>query len=134
MTTQLPVIDFAAAAAPQAFTRSLHETGFAVLRNHPLAYAMVQGIYAEWAAFFRSEAKHAYDYDRQTHAGYFSPDISETAKGQKQRTIVSLPALCDRPQGLEHMGRRQGQRQRLHPGGQSGNGIEDAGEGREHSR
>ncbi len=87
MTSQLPVIDFAAADAPQAFTRSLHNTGFAVLRNHPLAYAMVQGIYAEWAEFFRSEAKHAYDYDRQTHAGYFSPAISETAKGQKQRDL-----------------------------------------------
>ena len=89
MTSQLPVIDFAAADAPQAFTRSLHDTGFAVLRNHPLAYAMVQGIYAEWAEFFRSKAKHAYDYDRQTHAGYFSPAISETAKGQNSKITTS---------------------------------------------
>jgi hypothetical protein len=87
MTLQLPVLDFQAPDAPQAFCRSLHETGFAVLRNHPLPQSLVEGIYAEWQAFFAQEAKHAYAFDPATGDGYFSTAVSETAKGEKQRDL-----------------------------------------------
>ena len=52
VSMQLPIIDFSAHDAPQAFCASLHETGFAVLRKHPLPQSLVEGIYAEWRAFF----------------------------------------------------------------------------------
>ena len=87
MSTELPIIDFTAPDAPQAFTASLHETGFAVLKNHPLAQTLIEGIYREWASFFQTEAKHAYARDADTHDGYFSPAVSETAKGYHRRDL-----------------------------------------------
>ena len=87
VSMQLPIIDFSAHDAPQAFCASLHETGFAVLRKHPLPQSLVEGIYAEWRAFFDTPAKHAYGFDPATGDGYFSTAVSETAKGQKQRDL-----------------------------------------------
>ena len=81
------VVDYAAADAPERFTRSLHETGFAVLVNHPLEAGLVQGIYDEWLPFFDSDAKHAYRYSEDNQDGYFGPDVSETAKGNSIRDL-----------------------------------------------
>ncbi len=83
----LPVLDFAAPDAPRAFCHSLHETGFAVLRKHPLPQSLVEGIYAEWRAFFDTPAKHGYRFDPASGDGYFSTAVSETAKGEKQRDL-----------------------------------------------
>jgi len=87
MPFTLPIVDFSLPDAPEAFCRSLHETGFGVLKNHPLQRTLVEGIYGEWLAFFQSDAKHAYPHNPQTHDGYFSPDVSETAKGYHQKDI-----------------------------------------------
>ena len=84
---QLPVIDFQSPDAAQAFCHSLHSTGFAVLARHPLQQMLVEGIYAEWLQFFQSDAKHAYSHDPMRHDGYFSPAVSETAKGHTQRDL-----------------------------------------------
>jgi isopenicillin N synthase-like dioxygenase len=83
----LPVVDFQSPTAPQDFCKSLHETGFGVLKNHPLDQAMVEGIYAEWLAFFKTEAKQAYAQDPATMDGYFSPTVSETAKNFTKKDI-----------------------------------------------
>ena len=87
---QLPVIDFQSPDAAQAFCQSLHSTGFAVLMRHPLQQMLVEGIYAEWLQFFQSDAKHAYSHDPMRHDGYFSPAVSETAKGHTQRDLKEL--------------------------------------------
>ena len=84
---QLPVIDYRSATAAQDFCTSLHETGFGVLANHPLDQALVQGIYDEWLAFFKGDAKHGYAQDPIKLDGYFSPAISETAKNNTQRDL-----------------------------------------------
>lgn len=81
------VVDYQAPDAPQRFTRSLHETGFAVLVNHPLAQDLVQQIYDEWLAFFETDAKYDYSYSSDHQDGYFGPDVSETAKGNTVRDI-----------------------------------------------
>jgi isopenicillin N synthase-like dioxygenase len=83
----LPVIDFQSPDAAPAFCHSLHSTGFAVLTRHPLQQSLVEGIYAEWLGFFQSEAKHAYAHDPVRHDGYFSPAVSETAKGHTRRDL-----------------------------------------------
>ncbi len=44
-------------------------------------------MYAEWYAFFQSESKHHYAYDPQKYDGYFSPTVSETAKGFTKRDL-----------------------------------------------
>ena len=83
----LPIVDFADADAPRAFVASLHHTGFAVLKNHPLEQALVDGIYAEWLDFFHSAAKFDYPFNTQTHDGYFSTAVSETAKNHSKKDV-----------------------------------------------
>ena len=45
---QVQVVDYRAPDAAEKFTRSLHETGFGVLTNHPIRQALVEKIYADW--------------------------------------------------------------------------------------
>ena len=84
---QLPVIDYRSPLAAEDFCRSLHDSGFGVLANHPLDQALVQSIYDEWLAFFKTEAKDNYAQDPVKLDGYFSPAISETAKNNTQRDL-----------------------------------------------
>jgi isopenicillin N synthase-like dioxygenase len=81
------VVDFTAPDAPAAFTRSLRETGFAVIVNHPLPHQLVQQIYDEWLAFFDSDAKYAYRFSADEQDGWFGSDVSETAKGNTVKDI-----------------------------------------------
>ncbi len=84
---QLPIVDYTHPNAAQDFCQSLHNTGFGVLRNHPLDQKLVEGIYAEWLAFFGTDAKHQYAQDPVKLDGYFSPAVSETAKNHTQRDL-----------------------------------------------
>jgi isopenicillin N synthase-like dioxygenase len=79
-------IDYASADAPQQFVRSLRETGFAVLVNHPIPVSLVNGVFDEWYQFFQSDAKHAYKVE-DTQDGYYPPAMSETAKGNDKRDL-----------------------------------------------
>ncbi len=84
---QVRVVDYRAADAAEQFTRSLHETGFGVLVNHPLPQSLVEKIYADWLAFFNGDEKQAFAFSKETQDGYFSTEISETAKGHTQKDI-----------------------------------------------
>ncbi len=80
------VVDFTAADAPERFARSLRDTGFAVLVNHPLAWPMVEQIYREWAHLF--DSPQVADYTtRDSQTGYFPQTVSETAKGFQVRDL-----------------------------------------------
>ena len=83
----LPIIDFQSPNAPAEFCRSLHETGFAVLKNHPLDQSLVEHIYREWLAFFLSSAKEKYSQDAVQFDGYFSTRVSETAKNHRHKDV-----------------------------------------------
>ena len=87
MLPMLPIVDYRSPNAAQTFCQSLHDTGFAVLSNHPLDQTLVEGIYAEWLQFFGSPAKHQYAQDPVKLDGYFSPAVSETAKDHTQRDL-----------------------------------------------
>jgi len=76
---EIATVDFAAPGAPAQFVRSMHETGFAVLRNHPIDPSLIQRLYAEWSAFFASDSKHDHLYSPETQDGYF-PFKTENAK------------------------------------------------------
>ncbi|HYD80593.1 MAG TPA: 2OG-Fe(II) oxygenase family protein [Paucimonas sp.] len=80
-------VDYRSPDAPRLFSESLHETGFGVLTNHPLSQATLEQIYGEWLAFFHTDAKHKYAFDPANQDGYFSPKISETAKGFTKRDL-----------------------------------------------
>lgn len=84
---QVQVVDYRAPDAAEKFTRSLHETGFGVLTNHPIRQALVEKIYADWLGFFNGDGKQAYAFSKETQDGWFSTEISETAKGSTQKDI-----------------------------------------------
>lgn len=76
----LQAVDYLAPNAAAIFVESLREFGFGVLKNHPIHQDSVQSIYQHWLSFFQSSEKYDYHF-RSTFDGYFSPEISETAKG-----------------------------------------------------
>jgi isopenicillin N synthase-like dioxygenase len=84
---QVQVVDYTAKNAAESFVKSLHETGFCVLVNHPIKQSLVESIYKNWQAFFLSEDKHAFAFDPVKQDGYFSSEISETAKGHSKKDI-----------------------------------------------
>ena len=77
----IQVVDFTSANAAADFSRSLRETGFGVLQNHPVNQQLINDCYRDWQAFFESDDKHNYPFKSETHDGYVSFDQSETAKG-----------------------------------------------------
>ena len=66
--------------APVAFTKSLKETGFGVLIDHPIKPELVDNVYKEWEQFFNSDSKHDYLFNPLKQDGYF-PLGTENAKG-----------------------------------------------------
>jgi len=84
---EVQVVDYRAPDAARHFTASLHETGFGVLKNHPIPQALVERIYGTWLDFFNSELKHEFAFSKETQDGWFSTAISETAKGATQKDI-----------------------------------------------
>lgn len=89
------VVDYTAPDAPSVFTRSLRETGFAVLVNHPLPIDLVEAVYREWAALFDSPAVHRYLVDPGGQVGWFPPDRAETAKGNSVRDLKEFFHVYD---------------------------------------
>ncbi|WP_025673821.1 isopenicillin N synthase family dioxygenase [Salinivibrio socompensis] len=83
----LQAIDFQAPNAEQAFVESLRETGFGVLKNHPLQQQLVADIYQEWEGFFNTEEKHDFTFKSDTQDGFFPAKIAETAKGHTKRDL-----------------------------------------------
>ena len=83
----LTPIDYRSPTARRDFVASLRETGFGVLTNHPLSQDEVQGMYDAWSGFFASADKMRYEWDRETFAGLYPIDKSETAKGQDVKDI-----------------------------------------------
>ena len=83
----LEAVDYQSPTAAQDFVKSLRETGFGVLKNHPIRQQLVSDIYQNWHDFFNSEEKHNYRYNVGTQDGYFPPDVSETAKGHSKKDI-----------------------------------------------
>lgn len=89
------VVEYNAPDAAARFTRSLRETGFAVLVDHPLPWDLVETIYTEWAALFDSPAVHDYLVDPGGQVGWFPPDRSETAKGASVRDLKEFFHVYD---------------------------------------
>lgn len=80
-------VDYRSPNAPEEFARSLRETGFGVLRNHPISWDKITQVYAEWERFFNSDEKLQYAFDQNKQEGYVPPEIAETAKGETVKDI-----------------------------------------------
>lgn len=85
--TTLPQVDFKSESASTEFAKSLRETGFAVIKNHPIDPQLVLDVFAEWKDFFDSEYKEEYLYKMDTQDGFFPMRISETAVGYNIKDI-----------------------------------------------
>ena len=72
--------------APHEFTRSLRQTGFTVLTDHPVDMNLIETVYSEWADFFSSDNKNKYPYDPVRQDGFF-PFKTENAKGQSLKDL-----------------------------------------------
>lgn len=83
-------VDYRSASAPQDFARSLQETGFGVLKHHPISWEKVQEVYAEWFAFFNSEEKLDYLLDIAKQDGYVPAEQAEKAKGAAVKDIKEM--------------------------------------------
>jgi len=84
---KLIAVDYQAENAQQLFVESLRETGFGVLKNHPIQQELVSSIYQNWQVFFNGDNKMDFEYDKEKQDGYFPPSVSEVAKGFKAKDI-----------------------------------------------
>ena len=84
------MVDYKAPDAAASMARSLHETGFAVLYNHPITATRIDSIYQGWGDFFAGEAKFDFAVQPPRHDGYFA-FRSENARilGQGLKRILS---------------------------------------------
>lgn len=86
MSSNILTVDYAADDAPNQFTASLKETGFAVLSNHPIQPALIDAVYSDWQRFFADDAKLKYRFDPEKQDGYF-PFGTENAKGYDKKDL-----------------------------------------------
>ncbi|ASJ72523.1 hypothetical protein IMCC3135_12175 [Granulosicoccus antarcticus IMCC3135] len=87
LMVELVAVDYTAADAEEQFVKSLRDTGFGVLRNHPISKDTVSNIYKHWAEFFNSDEKDQFLFDPEKYDGFFPRAMAETAKGHSVRDI-----------------------------------------------
>ena len=79
-------IDFNDASAPADLSKSLHNTGFAVVKNHPILSVLIDDVYQDWKGYFAGEDKHGDLFDLKKQDGYF-PFRSENASGSDEKDL-----------------------------------------------
>lgn len=84
---QLKAVDYQSPNAAKDFVESLRQTGFGVLKNHPIRQETVSSIYKNWEVFFNSTEKFDFEYAKETQDGFFPQSVSEVAKGFKKKDI-----------------------------------------------
>ena len=101
-------VDYQNPDAGSEFVRSLHETGFAVLKNHPVSAELLDDIYRGWGGFFNSDEKLDFMFDPEnrdgTQQGFHPSEVSETAVGHTAKDLKEyfhvVPG-CRVPEALE---------------------------------
>ena len=83
---KIETVDYTASDAGERLARSLRETGFAVLANHPIRADRIDEAYALWGGFFASDSKLNYLRDYEKQDGYF-PLKSEHAKDAQKKDL-----------------------------------------------
>lgn len=74
----IKTVDYNSSNAGKELAQSLHETGFAVLHNHPINYQLFTDVVNDWAKFFDREDKHDYTFSKTVRYGYY-PFLTETS-------------------------------------------------------
>ena len=86
MSFKILTVDFLSENAPKEFVKSLRNTGFAVIENHPIDHEMIDDVYRDWTEFYGSNKKHDYLFHKEKQDGYF-PFKSENAKGHEHKDL-----------------------------------------------
>lgn len=84
----IQVVDFASENAPEVFTKSLKQTGFAVLTNHPVEDGLIEEVYQEWREFLKylGEERQGSDGDSTNN----SADNTSSNGGDPDATPATL--------------------------------------------
>ena len=92
--SEILTIDYQSSNLGLDLTKSLKNTGFAVLKNHPISKTLIASIYDEWKSFFNSNAKYNYPFHKVKQDGYF-PYLSENAKGNQAKDLKEFYHVYD---------------------------------------
>jgi|TARA_Y100000994_G_scaffold33449_1_gene23687 isopenicillin N synthase-like dioxygenase len=92
--SEILTIDYQSSNLGSSLTKSLKNTGFAVIKNHPISKILISSIYDEWKSFFNSNAKHNYLFHKVKQDGYF-PYLSENAKGSQAKDLKEFYHIYD---------------------------------------
>ena len=92
--SEILTIDYQSSNLGLDLTKSLKNTGFAVLKNHPISKTLISSIYDEWKSFFNSNAKYNYPFHKVKQDGYF-PYLSENAKGSQAKDLKEFYHIYD---------------------------------------
>ena len=57
MSVDILCIDYQSNNCAKLLEKSLRETGFAVITNHPISHRLIQDVYFEWKSFFFCKTK-----------------------------------------------------------------------------
>ena len=52
MSSGILSIDYSDNNSPQKFEKSLRDSGFAIIKNHPISTELISKVYEEWKIFF----------------------------------------------------------------------------------
>ncbi len=100
-------IDFRNDNSGILLVESLHDTGFAILRHHPIANDTLVGLYRSWQQFFESNEKHEFAFDavadNKLQDGYYSSSVSEKAVGASVKDIKEFYHVVPGGRTPEHL-------------------------------
>ena len=86
MSLDILTINYNDSDADRLFEESLKNTGFAVIKDHPIDKDLIGEVYKEWGNYFSSESKNDYMFDEVKQDGYF-PYLTENAKGSTAKDL-----------------------------------------------
>ncbi len=79
-------VDYEDPDAGKKFAKSLHETGFAILKNHPISPREIEAMYDRWSGFFASDERFDHAVKPGESNGYFGFK-SENAKDSAHKDL-----------------------------------------------
>ena len=92
--SEILTIDYQSNNLGLDLTKSLKNTGFAVIKNHSISKSLISSIYDEWKVFFSESSKHNYLFHKIKQDGYF-PYLSENAKGSDAKDLKEFYHIYD---------------------------------------
>ena len=105
---KVETVDYKAPDAAVTLARSLRDTGFAVLANHPITPDRIDAVYQAWGGFFAGEEKFDFAVKPPAHDGYFA-FRSENAKDSQVKDLKEFFHVypgCQLPSDIEEMTRQ----------------------------